>query len=68
MNEPILHPNEKDPENRIAKKSLNEMKVTTYTNNVYIYFWWFNHRNFIIKHVLLRVILCWVTSIFLGYM
>ena len=39
MNEPNLHQNERDSENRMTKKlNLNEMKVTTYINKVRVSF------------------------------
>ena len=60
MNEPRSHPNERDSEDRLAKKGLKELKVTTYTNKMHLQ--WLNHRNSKVKRVFLGVILCWVTS------
>ena len=34
MNEQRSHPNDSDHENKMIKKSLKELKVTIYTNNV----------------------------------
>ena len=62
MNEPRPHLNESDHGNRITKKDLKELKVTTYTNKVHLPFRWLNHMNSIVKHALLRAILSWVTS------
>ena len=53
MNELRPHPNESGPENRMTKKGLKEMKVTTYTNKVHLPFRWLNHRNFMVNRVLL---------------
>ena len=38
VNEPIPYPNESNPKDRRAKKSLKQMKMITYTNNVHIGF------------------------------
>ena len=62
MNESRPHLNENDYEDRMTKKDLKELKVTNYTNMVYLPFRWFNYRNFIVKRVLLGVILYWVIS------
>ena len=62
MNEPKPHPNESDPENGMVKKSLKELKVTTYTNNMQLPFWWLNRRNSKVKRDLPRTIQCWMTS------
>ena len=56
MNELRPHPNESNPEDIMTKKCLKELKV------VHLPFWWFNHRNSMIKRASFRAILCLVTS------
>ena len=57
MNEEILHLNERNLDDRIAKKNLKELSVhMTYTNNVHLPFRWFNLRNSMVKHALLGAI------------
>ena len=46
----------------MAKKRLKQLEVTIYTNKIHLTFWQFNHNNLIIKHALIRGILCWVTT------
>ena len=36
MNEPRPHLYESNPEDRISQKDLKQLKVTTYTNKVYL--------------------------------
>ena len=38
MNESRSYLSESDPKNRMTKRSLKEMKITTYTNKVHIFF------------------------------
>ena len=38
-------------EDRISKKILKELKIIVYTNNVYFFFRWLNHKNLTIKYV-----------------
>ena len=53
MNKLKSHLNENNPENMMTKKSLKNMKVTIYINNVHLPFQRLNHRNFMVKHALL---------------
>lgn len=55
MNEPIPHLNESNIEDRMTKKNLKKMKVTTNTNKMHLPFQQINHRNFMIKCVLFEV-------------
>ena len=55
MNEPRPHLDESDLEDRMIKKGLKELKVTTYTNKVHLPFRWINHRNSMVKRALLGV-------------
>ena len=56
MNEPKPHPKESDHENKMTKKNLKKMKVTTYTNKTHFHFPW------LVKRVLTEAFLCWVIS------
>ena len=38
-------------ENKMTKKHLKEIKVTTYTNKVHFHFQWLNPRNSMVKRV-----------------
>ena len=42
----------------MTKKDLKEMKVIIYTNKVHLHFRWLNHKNFMVKCALPKVILC----------
>ena len=44
------HLNESDHENKMTKKNVKKMKVTTYTNELYLQFWGLNHRNSIVPN------------------
>ena len=50
--------NESDPENRMTKKILKELKVITYTNKMHFHFHWSDHKNTKIKYALSGTILC----------
>lgn len=53
--------NENDPMNKMSKKHFKELKVSIYTKKVYVPFRWYDHKNSMVKYVLLEVILCWMT-------
>ena len=59
MNEQKSQPNESHLEDRMTKKDLKELKVTTYTNKVHLPFRFLNNRNLMVKRALLRTTLCW---------
>lgn len=45
MNKPRPYRNESNPEDKMTRKDLKEMEVTTYTNKVHLPFCCLNHRN-----------------------
>ena len=57
MNKLIPHSNERNLNDRMIKKVRKKIKITIYINKMYLFFRQLNHRNFIIKHVLLETML-----------
>ena len=51
MNKSRLHPNKSDHQDRLTKKNLKELKVTSYTNKVHLPFWWLNQTNLILGNL-----------------
>ena len=45
MNELRPYSNESNTEDRMSKKDLKELKVTSHTNKVHFHFGWLNHTN-----------------------
>ena len=54
MNELKPYSNKSDFENRMNKKVLKELEVTTYTNKMHFLYRWLNYRNSVIKRALLE--------------